>query len=150
MNYIKLFEEFQNDLSEDATLLRTLTAKSTMGFGKWGQLTVGNLIETKPDYLRWIYFNSSNINFTDDVIDGIGIPDSDKIKKPGKDSELGKKLESEIHKLLTWREKKNKDNDIKAIQRSKLAYAERIEKLTAKRAQGVNQGHKSGSDWRER
>ena len=70
------------------TLLRTMTLKSPMKFGKWYDLTVGDIINSKGyygiDYLVWVYYSASKISFNDEVLDILGIIDeSQLIEKPG-------------------------------------------------------------------
>ena len=68
-----------------ATLLRTLTEKSELKFGKFSNYTVGRLIELKKmPYLWWVYFNSSAVSFASSVLDKIGISQEYRIAKPGK------------------------------------------------------------------
>lgn len=87
-----------------AILLRKLTRKSVLGFGKYAESTVQHVIDTyHTRLLRWYYYNSSNITFTDDILEEIGITDEFKINKPGKDPELGEKLDQKkdsIHKQV--------------------------------------------------
>ncbi len=72
----------------DVTLLRTLTRKSFLKFGKYYDLTVQGVInmynEKGLNYLTWIYFNSSKINFTDDILNELCIKRDDRIVKPSK------------------------------------------------------------------
>lgn len=72
----------------DVTLLRTLTSKSFLKFGKYFDLTVQGVINMYQEkglyYLTWVYFNSSKINFTDDILSQLGIESDDIIVKPGK------------------------------------------------------------------
>ena len=70
------------------TLLRTMTLKSPMKFGKWYDLTVGDIINSKGyygiDYLVWVYYSASKISFNDEVLNILGIIDeSQLIEKPG-------------------------------------------------------------------
>ena len=81
------------------TLLRTMTLKSPMKFGKWHDLTVGDIIKFKGfvgiDYLIWVYYSASKITFTPDIMYMIGIIDeSQLIAKPGnlKDSKELQKI----------------------------------------------------------
>lgn len=97
INEFRKILEASNIIS-GATNLRKLTKKSTLKFGKWAQLSIENLIKMESNYLRWIYFDCSNIDFMDDVLTEIGITDEYKIKKPGKNPELYKVLEAEIKK----------------------------------------------------
>lgn len=78
-------------------LLRKLTNKSIMNFGKYFDLTVQQCLDTKKrKYLRWVYFNCSNITFTDELLDEFLIPVSYRFDKPSKNVELGKKLEENL------------------------------------------------------
>jgi len=97
MDYI--IEEKAANILSGATQLRKLTKKSTLKFGKWADLTIENLLKMEKQYLRWVYYNSSNIDFMDDVLDELGITTEFKIQKPGKDTELGKTAEIEIKKI---------------------------------------------------
>ena len=75
----------------DVTLLRTLTKKSLLKFGKFADMMVGNVIklgQQEVGYLAWIYYNSDKINFTDDILLEINIIDNLKIDKPGKNPEM--------------------------------------------------------------
>jgi hypothetical protein len=72
-------------------LLRKLTKKSTLNFGKYKDYTVGHLLGMKKQIdLTSIYFKLSTISFTDEVLDELGIPEDYKIVKPGKNEELYK------------------------------------------------------------
>lgn len=74
-------------------ILRKLTRKSVLGFGKHADLTVGGLLKAdRYSYLRWVYYNCSNITFMDNILDLISIPEEERITKPGKDVELFKEL----------------------------------------------------------
>lgn len=78
--------------------LRKLTGKSILGFGKYADLSVQQLIDlSKKAYLRWVYFNASNIDFMEDILIEIRIihpPTNDdrRIAKPGKNPSLGKEF----------------------------------------------------------
>jgi len=83
--------------------LRTLTEKSTLGFGKYSDARVGNVLKLSSGhwYLAWIYFNCSMINFCDEVMDKLMIRDDYVIKKPGTDPEMWDKyLEAAIKKTF--------------------------------------------------
>lgn len=72
----------------DVPILRKLTEKSILGFGKYADCAVRHLLDINQTvYLRWVYFNSSRITF----IDKIHIPDEFRINKPGTDEEMYKK-----------------------------------------------------------
>lgn len=67
--------------------LRTLTMKSTIGFGGWFKhWVVKDLIDNDNwDALVSIYYNLGNISFTDEVLEAINITKEYRIEKPGKD-----------------------------------------------------------------
>lgn len=71
-----------------AILLRKLTERSKMGFGRFSEQTVSTLLQTNKAYLRWVYYNSSNISFMPEVLHELGI-ESHQIQKPGKNPLLG-------------------------------------------------------------
>lgn len=107
----------------DVTLLRKLTRKSILKFGQYSDLQVQNLLDLKTyKYLRWVYFNCSNISFMDDILDEIRIPLHFRIVKPSKNTDLHFKLNEEIFDNL--------DDDFKE------KYLKKNEKLTSKRAKG--------------
>ena len=71
----------------DVTLLRTLTRKSTLKFGKYHDLTVQNVLDYQNmkgrSLLKFYYFNSSKISFVDELLDELNIPPELRITKPG-------------------------------------------------------------------
>ena len=105
--YIKKYFEYnayKSEYDNQFKLLRILTLKSKFGFGQYREYTVEKLLQINSDcckptnypfllgdqcsYLRWVYFNSSNITFIDSILDTIGIYEKYRIKKPGKNYEL--------------------------------------------------------------
>lgn len=76
-----------------AILLRKLTRKSTLKFGKFKDYTVDHLFSMKKEReLTAIYFKLSNISFMDDVLDDLGITIEYRIEKPSKNLELYSKF----------------------------------------------------------
>ena len=75
----------------DVVLLRTLTLKSYLGFGKWPDLSIRNILDCKGiaanKYLVWLYYRASRISFNEEILKRLGIYDKIKINKPGKISE---------------------------------------------------------------
>ncbi len=68
-------------------ILRKLTKKSTLDFGKYRGLSIQSVLNLgRAQYLKWCYYNLSNISFVDELIDELNI--TRLIKKPGKDEEL--------------------------------------------------------------
>jgi hypothetical protein len=96
MNFV--FESLE-ELFEDRTLLRTLTLKSRLDFGKFGKIPIESLAKSMPSYLRWVYYTYEAITFTEDVLDLIKIPIDKRIGKPGKDNYLWKELQTPGEKI---------------------------------------------------
>ena len=89
----------------DVPLLRTMTEKSVIGFGKHALCTVTHILRLgKNDYLRWLYYNINGITFTEDLLYKINIRGKWKIEKPGKDPQKGYNLDES---LIKWRVKKS-------------------------------------------
>ncbi len=65
--------------------LRTLTLKSKMGFGKFHDYTVKEclFIKNQYRYIIWCYYNLSNISFSEEILDIVGIERT--LNKPAKD-----------------------------------------------------------------
>jgi len=74
----------------EVTNLRILTRKSYMKFGRFADIRVGEVIDNfrKKGYLRWVYFNCSNISFCDDLLDELDIAEPWRIEKPGKNPDM--------------------------------------------------------------
>ena len=72
----------------DRVILRKLSRKSTLNFGKYADYTVDQVLTQNPidgmHYLIWLYYNSSNISFIEDVLIQLGITADNRIDKPGK------------------------------------------------------------------
>lgn len=82
----------------DVVLLRKLSRKSILGFGKYKELSVQQMINLNHTaILRWYYYNSSNITFLDDILDEIHISEKYKIKKPGVDKDMMKKRDLSLN-----------------------------------------------------
>lgn len=70
-------------------LLRTLTKKSTLNFGTYKNSTVEVLFGMRKQIdLTSIYFKLSNITFTDEILNELGITEEFRIPKPSKNVEL--------------------------------------------------------------
>ena len=69
--------------------LRTLTEKSTIGFGKYKDLRIFELIALRPikgkQLLCWYYYNASKINYSKDLLNTLGISKEIQIEKPATD-----------------------------------------------------------------
>ena len=129
----------------DVTLLRKLADKSKFGYGKYSDLSVRDVLNLgHPNYIRWCYFNSDKISFLDSILDEVRIPEEYRIQKPGKNPELGEKLEEGIFGKFTGinrhifdmqKQKRRKISLISNINRDKVNYNQGA-------MQRMNQGHK--------
>ncbi len=73
----------------DTILLRTLTRKSKLGFGKYADMPIQQIFDYNDKmYLRYIYLNLEGITFTDDILREIPIYENERIIKPGKNPEM--------------------------------------------------------------
>jgi hypothetical protein len=80
-------------------ILRKLTKKSQIKFGKHADLTVQQLLDLKKGpYLVWMYFCCSAIDFFPDILDELYIKEEQRISKPGKisDEEFDKIMHSRV------------------------------------------------------
>jgi hypothetical protein len=132
----------------DVVLLRKLSRKSTLKFGKYSELTVQDVINlTKQKYLRWVYFNCSNINFMDDILHEINIPEKFRIDKPSKNPELHDELNQHIFNNISDKflpkylakkqliaDKNIKSKAIRGLKKDSINY-------TKSAMQRLNQGH---------
>ena len=125
--------DFEN--STYSVNLRKLTRKSRLGFGYRDikHITIQDiLIMNKHKELIKIYFGLGKINFTDDILDELGISEDMRIEKPGKIEDYDKRdiLVAKALKKVKERKKEevaafrkmaqemrenNKDNNIKKV-----------------------------------
>ena len=68
--------------------LRILTRKSKLGFGKWKDYTVQQLIDlNKPLVLIASYYKLTSINYIEDILIELKITEDYRIKKPSSNKE---------------------------------------------------------------
>lgn len=151
---------------ETTVLYRKLAMRSQLKFGKFEFETVQNLISLgQQEYLKWAYYNMSNIDFLPDVKAAIGI-DKD-IEKPGVDKEYWedyKKRQHEIfvrdEKLLRPWEELTEEEKLECYKRhaikkrnkrikqeraeAKQRHREFLHDLSPAQLQGMNHGHGAG------
>ena len=134
-----------------SVLLRTLTKKSQLKFGKYADLTVDQVITLYGAqglrYLDWVYYNCSNISFCDELLSELAITGDFKIIKPGKiDSELGNKFRLEItSKRLnvgTIAERKLANKLCLSQQQSKVRRGETVDRLFTNPSRLMNNNRK--------
>jgi len=134
----------QSVLNEDAVLFRKMTPKSIFNFGRFKGHTVDDVLRIgSVAYLREIYFNIEGITFTDDILEAIGIYnewDDFRIEKPGKDRELGQK----VNDLKLTRSSPLRQKQMQKRKVGRLVQHLKTDKssYSRKNLQRWNQGHK--------
>lgn len=103
----EVLDKLKKDNITSTPLLRKLSFKSKIGFGKYTDLTVQEIIDMeRSSYLRAIYYNMEGISFTDDVLKKLRII-TDKydytIPKPGKNPEYGEEVFNKLFNSLNFK-----------------------------------------------
>lgn len=117
----------------DVILLRKLTEKSTLKFGQYGDVSIYNLLDLhRTKYLRWVYYNCSNITFIDEILFKIGILEDEFIPKPSVNREMleivNQRISSNTRDFLKEKNKKRASKIIKgknasSSKRDKITYS---------------------------
>ena len=127
-------------------LLRTLTPKSMIMFGKFKDLTVQELLNMqKIRYLRWMYFFNSKINFTPEVLELLSITEVYIINKPGIDEEKYDALnEYQLSKICGLNKLKHEKHmrKIKRLTTERKAYNLDTNVMTKRKLQNYNHGRR--------
>jgi len=131
----------------DVTLLRTLTEKSQMKFGRYADFTVREIMATVKDhknYLAFCYFSCDMISFHDDVLKEIGITEELKIKKPGnisrdKTKDILYQLRGDLSLIELCNISSEKKGNTRRYNVKKNIREDQF--FTAKAMQSRNQGH---------
>lgn len=61
---------------------RIMTEKSVLGFGKYGDLPIGEIMKVDREYLVWTYFHFDKISYHERILGQLGCR---RIAKPGHD-----------------------------------------------------------------
>jgi hypothetical protein len=125
-------------------LLRTLTEKSKLGFGKYADLPIWKIIDMgEKRYLRFTYYTLSNINYTEDVLRKIDVVEQDEIFKPGKNKAKLKEVDKKIWDSLSDEERLSLYQKSKSISKNKWVKSSVSDRrhYSAKSNQLRNQGH---------
>lgn len=128
----------------DVTLLRKLTEKSILKFGQYADVPIYNLLELKRySYLRWVYFNSSNITFFENILLEIGITEEFFIQKPGVNNEFHEKLTEIKRENLHWKNKQHIKKVFRCSIQNKRTNLMKLDKKNYSKASLTrkNQGH---------
>lgn len=108
-------------------LYRKLAMKSRLGWGRYQDATVQDLIITgEQEYLIWVYYNMGMIDFLPEVLEAVGI--TDLIPKPGKDPEKGAAIIKQLHHE-SWSSMSEDERLLRAYKRAGIAKRARNAKL---------------------
>ena len=122
------------------TLLRTMTRKSLMKFGEYYEYTVDQLLQLKlHSYLRWVYYNCEQINFTIDILEEIHI-DEMQIDKPGKDIKTYEAVHSFFSHFVSFKTKSHLMKKNRQIAKANLISINKMKYSTKSYMQGRNHG----------
>lgn len=130
----------------DTLRLRIMTEKSIIGFGKFTDLSVQNLIDMKKTReIRWIYFNCSMLSFKDNILDWAGIINEYRIEKPGTNKELYYQLNDEKKKRMSGFEIMKKGLHTNKVLKSRMKDNKRVDRFRFSKSslQAINHGHKN-------
>ena len=127
-------------------LYRICTEKSVLGFGRYRDLTVGDIIIMDASYIAYVYYTCSKVSFHKDILDLLKLTP---IEKPGKNQELFEAWKKEYYAGLPFTEEERKHYFFKKKQAEKrraakkLERVERYENYTTNKGwlQSINHGH---------
>ncbi len=123
-------------------LLRICTEKSRLGFGKYGDLTVGDILKVDRKYVAYIYYNIEKVSFKKDILEDLHITP---IAKPGKDKEAWWAWEREYESSFTEEQQLHgrfqRARVRKAVQRARLVREIRATSYSKRDLQAINHGH---------
>lgn len=124
------------------TLLRTLTLKSRLKFGRYYLLTVSTVFaKQKINYLIWVYYNMSKITFDSVVLKKLGIQRNQMIAKPGINKELGFIVNTKIKSNFSEHVKKKIKDNIRLEAKNRLKGMKEDGNWTKAGLARRNQGH---------
>ena len=128
-------------------LYRICTEKSVLGFGRYRDLLVGQIIQLDPSYIAYVYYNVNKVSFHKDILEALKLTP---IEKPGtsKDAFTAWKKENNLDQLPFTPEQAQhyrfiKANAEKRRAKARLRREEEMEERYCKkgRLQAKNHGH---------
>ena len=129
-------------MDKPATLLRVLTKKSKIGFGKHADMTVGDIIICDNGYIAWLYYNMAGITFCNEILDEFGFV---RIDKPGTDKDAQREWRMRQSEDYTDEERlhyKFRHHQIqRKVAKRRLSVAIGKENLSKGQLQAINHGH---------
>lgn len=123
-------------------LYRIMTEKSVIGFGKYADMRVGDILKVDPSYIAWAYYTCSMVSFKTEILESLGC---EPIQKPGTSEEALKRWYRKGLEGLTEEEIREKFFHFrmagKKVARARLADANDATHFTKRQLQAANHGH---------
>lgn len=121
---------------------RICTEKSVPGFGKYADLTFGDIMKVDDEYIPWVYYNIEKVSFREGILDAYGL---ERIEKPGVDPEKFYAWRRKLSEAFTDEQRRN-GRFARARGRKKAAIAakmqaERETRFTKGELMAINHGH---------
>jgi hypothetical protein len=139
-----IFDILFTPVNMDVPILRTLTLKSKLTFGKYDNLTIQEIINLgHTSYLRWVYFNINGITFIDEILEMIHISCEFKIDKPGTNPESYEKINTAIHEWMGGITRIRMFNSVKRQQKRERVHNRIVDniKFSKSNLMAKNHGH---------
>lgn len=128
----------------NVTTLRVLTRKSKLGFGRYSDWTVSDMLIYKPSYIPWAYYCVSGISFCEDILQQCGI--NNRIEKPGRDESAFRAYQKEKTDMFSKDERDHHFWRISQVKKKKaraaLTRAITNTSFTKGELQSINHGRK--------
>lgn len=125
-------------------LYRIMTEKSVIGFGKYADMRVGDILKVDPTYIAWAYFSCSMVSFKKEILEDVGITTA--ISKPGTSEEAFKEWKRKQSEGYTEEERQHYHYAHVRAQKgaalARLCDAKRATTFTKGQLQALNHGHK--------
>ena len=123
-------------------LLRICTEKSRLGFGKYDDLTVGDILKVDEVYIAYVYYNIPKVSFKQDILDRLAITP---IAKPGKDQKAWWAWKDAYELRFTEEQRSHGRMRLaqvrKAVAKAKAARVARATYCSKATLQAINHGH---------
>lgn len=126
-------------------LYRIMTEKSVIGFGKYADMTVRQVLCVEPGYIVWMYACKEKISLCRALKDELGLPD---MKKPGVDEQVLRDWNAQRRGALSEDENRKVDMLMnigkKRKAKAQFVSAVKAEHYTKRQLQAINHGHGNG------
>lgn len=120
---------------------RIMTERSRMGFGKYADLTVGDVLRLDETYIPFAYYTMGMVSFHDDILDALQMS---RIPKPGTDMDAWKRWKTTFYSQMSDEEALRFHRHILSMLKGRAVSAkvraERYSNMTAGQRQADNLG----------